>query len=166
MLALLNLAVGVSTQLQKCLRITVVTILKTMPKMQLGYMLCQGIDMLHKGTSLQDQDFVRSCTNAAGLFGCAAAVQPSWHLAQHTELLLPFTDPQPWGLTDTSQYKWSLCAIMTALPLDLTAVTVWQWGFSANVSVCSVSSLRRQCMVCYVSTIISTNGTGPFAPVQ
>lgn len=167
-LALLNLAVDVSTQLQKCLRITVVTILKTMPKMKLGYMLCHGIDMLHKGTSLQYQNFVKlppmllkplwmcSCC-AAFLASCSSTLNFSFHL-----LIL-----SPEGLTDTSQYKWSLCAIMTALPpRPDCSHSHSQWGFSADVSVCSVSSLRRQCMVCYVSTIISTNGTGPFAPVQ
>lgn len=105
-LALLNLAVEVSTQLQKCLCITVITILKTMPRMQLGYMLCQGIDMLHKGTSLQYQNFGKlppvllkplwmcSCYTAF-LASCSRTLNFCFHL-----LIL-----SPEGLTDTSQYK-------------------------------------------------------------
>ncbi|KAI4534280.1 hypothetical protein MG293_015140 [Ovis ammon polii] len=105
-----------------------------MPKMKLGYMLCHGIDMLHKGTSLQYQNFVKlppmllkplwmcSCC-AAFLASCSSTLNFSFHL-----LIL-----SPEGLTDTSQYKWSLCAIMTALPpRPDCSHSHSQWGFSAD----------------------------------
>lgn len=133
--------------------------------MKLGYMLCHGIDMLHKGTSLQYQNFVKLPPMLLKLFDVQLLCSLLASCSSTLELLLPFTDPQPWGAHHTSQYKWSLCAPWQPCPLDPDCShSHSQWGFSADVSVCSVSSLRRQCMVCYVSTIISTNGTGPFVP--
>lgn len=95
--------------------------------------------MLHKGTSLQYQNFVKlppmllkplwMCSCCAFLASCSSTLNFSFHL-----LIL-----SPEGLTDTSQYKWSLCAIMTALPpRPDCSHSHSQWGIFC----------RRECLLC------------------
>ena len=161
-MARLNLAVEVATQL--CLRITVVTILKTMPGVQLGYVLCPEIGMLHTGTSLQYQNFGKltpGLLKPLWMCSCYAAFLASCSSTPNCFHLLILS---PEGLTDMSQYKVEpVCNQDSPNPSTCLQSQSQMVGVFCRLEC--LLCLLIECMVCYVSTIISTNDTGPFASV-
>lgn len=127
-------------------------------------MLCPEIGMLHTGMSLQYRNFGKLTPvllKPLWMCICYAAFLASCSSTPNCFHLLTLS---PEGLTDTSQYK-----VEPVCTQDSPNPSTCLQSQSQTVGVfCRpecLLCLLIECMVCYVSTIISTNDTGPFASV-